>query len=70
MSYVVTVWEFGVTTSFNIFCKDGAYKLFNDLRSHSFVVTLPVETDTPVVADKDEHARKESLLSFLYGRGN
>jgi hypothetical protein len=49
-------------------CEDGAWRLYNDLRNSGYIVTLPVETDVPVVADKNEHARKEDILSFLYAR--
>lgn len=68
MAYVVTTWNFGLSTSFNVMCEKGAMKLYNDLLNNGFNVTLPVETDTPVVADKNEHARKEDILSFLYSR--
>jgi hypothetical protein len=70
MSYVVSTWNFGLSTSFNVMCEDGAWRLYNDLRNAGYIVTLPVETDTPVVADKDEHARKEDILSFLYARSH
>jgi hypothetical protein len=68
MAYVVTTWAFGLTTSFNILCEDGAWKLYNDLLRHGYIANEPIETDIPVVADKDEHARKEDTLNFLYGR--
>jgi hypothetical protein len=68
MSFVVTTWNFGLSTSFNVMCEKGAWKLYRDLLNGGFKVTEPVETDVPVVADKDEHARKEDILSFLYAR--
>jgi len=68
MSFVVSTWNFGLSTSFNVMCEKGAWKLYWDLLNNGFDVTTPVETDTPVVADKDEHARKEDILSFLYAR--
>ena len=68
MAYIVTTSNFGLITRFNVMCEDGANRLYNDLLNNGFMVSLPYETDTPAVADTNEHARKEDILSFLYSR--
>lgn len=68
--FVVTSYSFGLSTSFNVMCEEGAWRLYRDLFNNGFNVSTPVETDIPVVADKDEHARKEDILSFLYSRSH
>ena len=70
MSYVVTTWNFGLSTSFNVMCEEGAWRLYWDLLNHGYNVTTPVETNTPVEADTNEHARKEDILNMLYSRMN
>lgn len=68
MAYIVTTTNFGLITRFNVMCEEGANRLYNDLRNNGFLVVLPYETDTPAVADTNELARKEDILSFLYSR--